>query len=168
MSDQSNSKSNQEWKSKGPLHSKKSYSISRGRASSAAQIRQIFIVLLSLLTVAVVAILVLSKDGSAKRPNNHLVSTTSEKVSRSTINTTTTAPALLQSSAWRVAWGSAMAWGDGVATNTTVRELATVGIGGTSVRIRVSNLFGNVPLDVSAASVAQDLQGAQIVIMQEL
>ncbi len=163
MNDQSNSRPNLEGKSKVPLHSKKSYASSRSYSSSATRIRQILIILLSLLTVAVVAILVLSKDGSAKKPNNHLVATTNGKVSRPTINTTTTAPALLQSPTWRVAWGSAMAWGDGVATNTTVRELATVGIGGTSVRIRISNLFGNVPLQVSAASVAQDLQGAQIV-----
>lgn len=64
---------------------------------------------------------------------------------------------------WRVAWGTAMAWGDGTATDATVRELATVGIGGSAVRIRISNLFGDKPLVVGAAAVAQDAGGASIV-----
>lgn len=54
---------------------------------------------------------------------------------------------------WRVAWGSTMGWGYGIGTDTTVRELAAVPIGGSAVRVRISNLFGTHPLAVGAASV---------------
>jgi len=64
---------------------------------------------------------------------------------------------------WRVAWGSAMAWGHGEASNVTVRELATVGVGGEAVRVRISNVFGNAPLVIGAASVAVDASGAAVV-----
>src|ERR1700688_4575086 len=62
---------------------------------------------------------------------------------------TTTLPS---SPVWRVAWGSAMAWGYGTATNATVRELATVAIGGSAGRVRISNVFGNQPLVIGAAT----------------
>src|SRR5271163_577238 len=54
---------------------------------------------------------------------------------------------------WRIAWGSAMAWGHGTVTNATVRELATLQIGGSAVRVRISNLYGNQPLLVGSATV---------------
>ncbi len=41
------------------------------------------------------------------------------------------------------------------ADNTTVREIATVAVGGTSVRLRLSNGWGPVPLTVGAVSVAE-------------
>ncbi|MHB8438528.1 MAG: GDSL-type esterase/lipase family protein, partial [Acidimicrobiales bacterium] len=80
-----------------------------------------------------------------------------------TTSTSTTAPqAVVQPPppSWQVAWGSAMAWGFGVVRDSTVRELATVGIGGTEVRVHISNLFGNEPLVVGAASVALSAKGA--------
>jgi len=64
---------------------------------------------------------------------------------------------------WRVAWGSAMAWGFGTASDATVRDLATVGVGGTAIRIRISNVFGNEPLVIGAASVGFDAAGAAVV-----
>ncbi len=73
--------------------------------------------------------------------------------------TTTTAPPPV----WRVAWGSPMAWGDGTAWDTTVRELTTVAISGEAVRVRISNLFGDQPLVVGAATVAQGRAGGSIV-----
>jgi lysophospholipase L1-like esterase len=56
-----------------------------------------------------------------------------------------------------------MAWGWGVADDTTVRELVTVPIAGSAVRFRVSNLFGNEPLQVGAATVAQSAGKGAIV-----
>ena len=41
------------------------------------------------------------------------------------------------------------------ADNTTVREIATVAVGGTSVRLRLSNEWGPVPLTIGAVSVAE-------------
>ena len=66
---------------------------------------------------------------------------------------------------WRVAWGSAMAWAQpgAIADDVTVRELATVALGGREVRVRVSNLFGNAPLVIGAATVALSSGGASVV-----
>jgi lysophospholipase L1-like esterase len=69
----------------------------------------------------------------------------------------------LASPRWEIAWGSAMAWHYGTGSDTTVRELATVAIGGSAVRVRISNLMGSSPLDIGAASVAQDQTEADIV-----
>jgi lysophospholipase L1-like esterase len=67
--------------------------------------------------------------------------------------------------AWRVAWGSPMAWAQPgvVASDTTVRELATVPLGGRAVRVRISNLFGDASLVVGAGTVALSSGGAGIV-----
>lgn len=56
-----------------------------------------------------------------------------------------------------------MAWGDGTASNATVRNLATVATGGQQVRVRVSNVFGNAPLQVGAASVGESAGGSALV-----
>jgi lysophospholipase L1-like esterase len=64
---------------------------------------------------------------------------------------------------WRVAWGSAMAWGYGVADDATVRDLVTVGAAGQAVRFRVSNVFGDRPLVVGMATVAATGAGAAVV-----
>lgn len=74
------------------------------------------------------------------------------------ITTTNAAPPV-----WRVGWGSAMAWGNGEASNVTVRDLATVGTGGEAVRIRISNVFGNEPLVIGAGSVGLAAAGAGVV-----
>ncbi|HUZ10413.1 MAG TPA: GDSL-type esterase/lipase family protein [Acidimicrobiales bacterium] len=55
-----------------------------------------------------------------------------------------------------------MAWGYGTASNATVREVATLKIGGSALRIRISNLFGNQPLVVGDATVAVDAGGATL------
>jgi lysophospholipase L1-like esterase len=67
--------------------------------------------------------------------------------------------------AWRVAWGSAMAWAQPgvIADDATVRQLATVALGGRQVRIRISNLFGNAPLVIGAATVAVSSGGSSVV-----
>jgi len=56
-----------------------------------------------------------------------------------------------------------MARGYGQTSNATVRDLATVGIGGEAVRIRISNIFGNEPLVIGAASVGTAATGASVI-----
>ena len=76
--------------------------------------------------------------------------------------TSTSTSTLPPQPAWRVAWGSAMAWGYGVAANTTVRDIATVAVGGSAIKIRISNVFGNAPLAIGAATVAASAGGPTI------
>ncbi len=139
---------------RGPRHSAKS------RAKSTNYpLRRTFFGLLALTALVVVGLAVTSNRGGINKQKDRRVTSTSAPT---TSDTTASLP-LLSTPTWRVAWGSPMAWGDGTAVNTTVRELVTVGIGGVAVRVRLSNLDGNVPLDVGAASVAQDLQNSQLV-----
>lgn len=58
-----------------------------------------------------------------------------------------------------------MAWGEPgvVAADATVRQLATVALGGAAVRVRVSNQFGDAPLSVGAATVAISAGDANVV-----
>jgi len=56
-----------------------------------------------------------------------------------------------------------MAWGYGQTSNVTARDLATVGVGGEAVRVRISNAFGNKPLAIAAASVGLAASGAAVV-----
>ncbi|MHB1533806.1 MAG: GDSL-type esterase/lipase family protein [Acidimicrobiales bacterium] len=77
-----------------------------------------------------------------------------------TTTTVTTVPA--PAPVWRVAWGSSMAWGYGIASNATIRDLATVAVGGSAVRFRISNAFGNQPLAIGAATVGVAAGGPAI------
>ena len=52
-----------------------------------------------------------------------------------------------------------MAWGYGTASDVTVRDLATVGVGGTAIRVRISNVFGDEPLAIGAASASFNPSG---------
>jgi len=79
------------------------------------------------------------------------------------VTSTTSTTVALPSPVWRVAWGSAMAWGYGTAHDVTVRDLATLGVGGEAVRVRISNVFGNEPLVIGAATVGLDAAGTAIV-----
>lgn len=56
-----------------------------------------------------------------------------------------------------------MAWGYGTAFDTTIRDIAQVGVGGTAIRVRISNRFGNQPLALGAATVGLRQSGATIV-----
>jgi lysophospholipase L1-like esterase len=80
-----------------------------------------------------------------------------------TSTSTSTTPTAPPQPTWRVAWGSTMAWGYGLAADTTVRDLATVAVGGSAIKVRISNAFGNAPLAVGAATVAVSAGGAAIV-----
>lgn len=64
---------------------------------------------------------------------------------------------------WQVSWGSAMAWGYGIASDATVRELVTPGVGGGAVRVQISNVFGDEPLVVGAATIGVSAGGARVV-----
>jgi len=76
--------------------------------------------------------------------------TSASSAADSTQPPTTVAP----TNQWRTAWGSAMAWGYGEAVDTTVRQVATVAVGGTAVRVRLSNLYGNRPLMLGGVTLA--------------
>lgn len=104
-----------------------------------------------------VATAVVSSGGSPSRRRSTTTTTTT-----STTTTTTAAPAQASSS-WRVSWGSAMAWGYGTAADTTARQLAAVGVGGSAIRVRISNLYGNAPLMVGAATVGLSAGGPAVV-----
>lgn len=56
-----------------------------------------------------------------------------------------------------------MAWGDGLASDTTVRDIARVSVGGERFRFRISNEFGTSPLVVDAATVGLQAAGAAVV-----
>lgn len=111
--------------------------------------------------VAAAAAYVATGRSSPTRPTS--TSVTSQSGATTTTDppsttTTTTAPPPV----WRVVWGSSMAWGYGVVQNATVRELMTVHTGGSEVRFRVSNYFGNAPLQIGAATIAPSAGGSAI------
>jgi len=56
-----------------------------------------------------------------------------------------------------------MAWGYGQASNATVRDLATVGVGGEAIRVRISNVFGDASLVIAAASVGLSASRSAVV-----
>ena len=64
---------------------------------------------------------------------------------------------------WVPAFTSAMAWTPGAAEDTTVRQVVPLGIGGTLVRVQLSNRFGSGPLSVGAASVGVQASGPDAV-----
>jgi hypothetical protein len=56
-----------------------------------------------------------------------------------------------------------MAWGYGTASDLTVRDLTTVGVGGTAIRVRISNVTdsatGNGPSGLSRLRRLQAVRG---------
>ena len=74
-----------------------------------------------------------------------------------------TAALQIQDDRWITAWATSQnnLAATGV-TNTTVRMIARVTIGGTALRIRLDNTFGTVPLNVGSAYVAPRIQGAAV------
>ncbi|HEX8806964.1 MAG TPA: SGNH/GDSL hydrolase family protein [Candidatus Aquilonibacter sp.] len=63
---------------------------------------------------------------------------------------------------WVGTWASAPVWADPKATFTdvTLREVIHTSIGGTRVRVRFSNSFGESPLEIERASIAVRSSGA--------
>ena len=67
------------------------------------------------------------------------------------------------SARWITAWGtSQQGLGMNAVTSATVRMIARVTISGESVRIRLDNTFGSVPLSIGKAYVGQRIQGAAL------
>jgi lysophospholipase L1-like esterase len=67
------------------------------------------------------------------------------------------------SARWITAWGtSQQGLGTNAVTNATVRMIARVTISGESVRIRLDNTFGSVPLSIGKAYIGQRIQGAAL------
>ncbi|MHB8593197.1 MAG: GDSL-type esterase/lipase family protein [Acidimicrobiales bacterium] len=56
-----------------------------------------------------------------------------------------------------------MAWGYGTASDTTVRELATIPLAGSALQVRISNLFGNRPLVIGQATIGLSAGAASVV-----
>jgi lysophospholipase L1-like esterase len=80
-------------------------------------------------------------------------------------------PLLAKSNAkeWVGVWASAPSMNahaktaEQVLAGETLREVVHVSMGGEMVRVRFSNLYGNAPLVIGAAEIAQTLKGAAIV-----
>lgn len=64
---------------------------------------------------------------------------------------------------WLASWASPMAWGFGEAAQVTVRQVVPLSAGGSQMRVRVSNVFGNTPMDVADATVGRQQQGAALI-----
>src|SRR5262245_2176835 len=65
---------------------------------------------------------------------------------------------------WRTAWAtSQQALGNTAVSNTTVRLIARVTIGGDAVRIRIDNTYGTTPLKIGKASIGVRSSGATLV-----
>ncbi len=65
---------------------------------------------------------------------------------------------------WVGAWTTTPAPLEGVALGgQTIRMIARVSIGGRTVRVRLSNAYGNCPLAICAAHIALRRNGADIV-----
>ncbi len=82
---------------------------------------------------------------------------------------TTTAPATTTvSDVWRVVWGSPMAWGYQTVTNASLREIIKSPTAGNALEIQISNLYGNVPLNLESLNIAQVSSGANIIASTEV
>lgn len=120
---------------------------------------------LVVLLVAFLVVHVTVAPSSARHRHTQTTQRTAPTNPRQSATSTSTSNATTSSApqpVWRVAWGSAMAWGHDTATNVTVRELATVGVGGQGVKVRISNTFGNAPMVIGAATVGVDAGAATV------
>lgn len=77
------------------------------------------------------------------------------------------APACAERCPWRAAWASSQMRPDAAnalpadaLADTTVRQIVRPSIGGARVRVRVSNVFGDAPLRIGAATVARAAEPA--------
>ncbi|MFZ6820038.1 SGNH/GDSL hydrolase family protein [Undibacterium sp. Ji22W] len=64
---------------------------------------------------------------------------------------------------WISTWGAAPDSPGPDLSAQTIRQIMRVSVGGDAVRVKISNEYGNKPLHIHAASVAQHAQGAAIV-----
>ncbi len=87
------------------------------------------------------------------------------RVRLTSVTTSTFVPAAGSPSQWLTSWSSAMDWLEpsGVAFNATVRDIAQLGVGGSEVRIRLSNTWGTTPLNIGEVTVGEAGSGASLV-----
>jgi len=64
---------------------------------------------------------------------------------------------------WVASWAASPMSGTTGFSNQTVRNIVYTSVGGSSLRVRLSNTFGSAPLVVGAATVGVVLDGAQLV-----
>lgn len=64
--------------------------------------------------------------------------------------------------AWVTAWGAAPASSGPSLSSKTVRQITRLSIGGSHLRVRLSNLFGKGPLSIGSVRVAVHAGGSQI------
>ena len=114
------------------------------------------------MAVVVGLVVALGLDASAVRPGQGRVSP--PPVGRRAPARTASAARPPPGPVWRLAWASSPAWGYGYGDDTTVRELVRPAVGGAAVRVQISNLFGDRPLVVSAATVAPAAGGGAGVV----
>lgn len=74
------------------------------------------------------------------------------------------APANASTSAWTVSWGTAPTQQWDAQPQTTVRNVVHLSVGGSVVRVRLSNLFGKAPLVVDRATVAVSANGTATIV----
>lgn len=89
---------------------------------------------------------------------------TNQAATRGSTTTTFGVPAS-NPSAWLTSWSSAMDWLEpsGLAVNATVRDVAQLSVGGTAIRIRLSNTWGTFPLNIGEVTVGEAGAGATLV-----
>src|SRR5689334_10469121 len=64
---------------------------------------------------------------------------------------------------WVTAWGTSQhALGDAKISNATVRTIARVTLPGDSIRIRLDNTFGTVPVTFGRVTIAPRIQGPAV------
>ncbi len=112
--------------------------------------------------IAAAAVYVATSRNSPSRHTSASVTSQSSATTTSDPPSTTTTTTAAPPPAWRIVWGSTMAWGYGEVQNATVRQLMTVHTGGSEIRFRVSNYFGNAPLQIGAATVAPSAGGSAV------
>jgi len=99
-----------------------------------------------------------------EHPNSRPITHPPRKITPSTrVASTSSTTIPTPKATWQIAWGSAMAWGYGVATDVTIRDLVTVTVGGSAIRIRFTNIYGNAPLKVGEATVGLSAGGSKVI-----
>jgi lysophospholipase L1-like esterase len=65
-----------------------------------------------------------------------------------------------QTAGWVTTWATSPTQGGASQNDVTIRNIVYPSVGGSSVRVRLSNVFGTQPLVVGSASIGVELQGA--------
>ena len=71
-------------------------------------------------------------------------------------------PAQASSGGWVASWAASPMAGSTSFTDQTVRNIIDTSVGGSSLRVQLSNTFGSAPLQVGAVSVGVVLDGSQL------